>query len=76
MPSKLMDSTDNVGELNTTSGISERRAQRCYEYFISKGIAPTRMQYKGYGQARPIANNNSEAGRRLNRRVEFNLYLP
>ncbi len=73
---KIDGHTDNVGEANYNQWLSERRAQRCYEYFISKGIAPSRMEYKGYGQTNPIASNSSESGRKLNRRVEFNLYLP
>jgi outer membrane protein OmpA-like peptidoglycan-associated protein len=73
---KIDGHTDNVGEANYNQWLSERRAQRCYEYFISKGISPSRMAYKGYGQTNPIASNSSESGRKLNRRVEFNLYLP
>ncbi|MEL6941622.1 MAG: OmpA family protein [Bacteroidota bacterium] len=67
--------TDNVGKDSYNQWLSEKRAERCYNYLADKGIATSRMQYKGYGEENPIADNNTAAGRVLNRRVEFNLYL-
>lgn len=66
--------TDNVGKEQYNQWLSEKRAERCYNYLKDKGIASTRMQFKGYGEENPVADNNTEAGRILNRRVEFNLY--
>lgn len=65
--------TDNVGNAASNQVLSENRAKACYEYLVRKGITPERMSYRGYGEAQPIANNNSLTGRELNRRVEFNL---
>ena len=40
---------------------------------LGKGIAPTRLQSEGFGQTKPIAPNETEDGRSLNRRVEFKI---
>jgi OOP family OmpA-OmpF porin len=67
--------TDNVGDESNNQLLSEQRAQACYQYLLSKGIRAGRMSYEGFGEAKPIASNNNSAGRRRNRRVEFNLYI-
>jgi outer membrane protein OmpA-like peptidoglycan-associated protein len=52
--------------------LSERRAQAVKNYLETNyQIAPDRLAIKGYGKTRPIASNESETGRKLNRRVEF-----
>jgi outer membrane protein OmpA-like peptidoglycan-associated protein/tetratricopeptide (TPR) repeat protein len=63
--------TDNVGSLKTNMKLSEDRAKAVVEYLISKGIASSRLEYKGYAYTQPIAPNTTEAGRAQNRRVEF-----
>ncbi len=68
--------TDSVGEEKYNQWLSERRAQRCYDYFLEKGIVASRMKYVGYGEKPPVANNQTAEGRKRNRRVEFNLFLP
>ena len=65
--------TDNTGSASKNQKLSNNRAKACYEYLIAQGISESRMSYVGYGESRPIANNNSLRGRALNRRVEFNL---
>lgn len=67
--------TDNVGEAQNNQILSEDRAKACFQYLVTRGIAPSRMGYVGYGESRPLADNNSAQGRVLNRRVEFNLYV-
>ena len=65
--------TDNVGSAVNNQLLSERRAQACYEYLSTKGISTSRMSHAGYGESKPISDNESLRGRSLNRRVEFNL---
>lgn len=67
--------TDNVGSSTTNQRLSEERALACFNYLVSRGITPTRMNYIGYGETRPIADNDSRDGRTLNRRTEFDLYI-
>jgi len=50
-----------------------QRVDKIKSYLISKGINHRRIKGKGYGGARPIATNDSEEARRLNRRVEFRI---
>ena len=63
--------TDATGDTYRNLDLSERRAQACYDYLIKKGVLADRLSYVGYGETRPIATNATDAGRRLNRRVEF-----
>jgi OmpA-OmpF porin, OOP family len=63
--------TDNVGDPTQNKRLSLERAFNVREYLISKGIAGNRVQFKGYGDTKPIADNNTEEGRKMNRRVEF-----
>jgi len=63
--------TDNVGNEATNVKLSEQRAKAVCDYLISKSIDPGRMAHKGYGSSMPIAPNDSEEGRKQNRRVEF-----
>lgn len=65
--------TDDVGGEEYNKNLSERRAKSVVEYLVSKGIAQERLVYKGYGEERPIATNETDEGRKLNRRVEFNI---
>ncbi len=65
--------TDNTGYAENNRILSEERARACFQYLVAKGIDPTRITYRGYGEDRPIASNESSSGRALNRRVEFEL---
>lgn len=67
--------TDNQGDDKMNQVLSERRAKRCYDYLVSKGIAASRMSSAGYGETKPVADNKTAAGRSQNRRVEFELYV-
>lgn len=68
--------TDNRGDDKVNLRLSQKRAQSCYEHLLYRGIGPDRMEFQGFGEAIPVADNSTEAGRRLNRRVEFGMFIP
>ena len=63
--------TDIMGEDNYNLYLSRKRAKAVVEYLNQHGIDRSRTLYKGFGDTLPIASNDTEAGRQLNRRVEF-----
>lgn len=63
--------TDNVGSDEYNQDLSERRAQSVVNYLIASGIPADRLEYKGYGESQPIAGNDTDEGRQMNRRTEF-----
>ncbi|GGG39088.1 OmpA family protein [Hymenobacter glacieicola] len=67
---------DNVGNDDYNLRLSDERAASARAYMLRKGIAEDRIVSHGYGESKPIAPNTTEAGRALNRRVEFDVYLP
>jgi outer membrane protein OmpA-like peptidoglycan-associated protein/tetratricopeptide (TPR) repeat protein len=65
--------TDNMGSSTYNLTLSENRAKSVANYLIKNGIAEDRLTYKGYGDMRPIASNDSEEGKATNRRTEFTI---
>lgn len=65
--------TDNQGSAEYNEKLSLERAKSVHNYLISKGIDKERINYKGYGESQPIATNETEEGRALNRRTEFKI---
>jgi len=65
--------TDNTGAKEMNLRLSEDRAQSVKNYFTERGISASRLTAKGFGDANPIAPNNTTEGRELNRRVEISL---
>jgi outer membrane protein OmpA-like peptidoglycan-associated protein/tetratricopeptide (TPR) repeat protein len=63
--------TDNVGIAAANLKLSNNRAKAVVDYLVSKGIAATRLTYKGFGATKPVADNSNEAGRAKNRRTEL-----
>jgi outer membrane protein OmpA-like peptidoglycan-associated protein len=63
--------TDNVGKPADNLALSNERAKAVVNYLVSKNIPAQRLTPKGYGEANPIAENNTEEGRALNRRTEM-----
>ena len=62
--------TDNVGAADYNQQLSERRAASVKAYLVEEfNIDPDRLQAKGFGESRPIATNETAAGRQKNRRV-------
>jgi OmpA-OmpF porin, OOP family len=62
--------TDNVGNAKANKTLSEKRAQACRNYIVSKGIDKKRLDAVGFGDQHPIASNDGEEGRQKNRRIE------
>jgi outer membrane protein OmpA-like peptidoglycan-associated protein len=63
--------TDYVGTDEYNQDLSDRRAASVKAFFISKGIDESRLASAGYGESRPVADNQTSAGRTKNRRVEM-----
>ncbi|HMT30734.1 MAG TPA: OmpA family protein, partial [Bacteroidia bacterium] len=63
--------TDSTGDKNKNQILSENRAKSVYDYMIGKGVELKRLTYKGYGDTKPVAANDTEEGRAMNRRTEF-----
>jgi OmpA-OmpF porin, OOP family len=61
--------TDSVGAEAYNQQLSQRRAQSVMTAIVNSGIAADRLTSRGYGESRPIASNDTEAGRQQNRRV-------
>jgi len=68
---KIEGHTDSQGGEEANAALSAKRAGAVMQYLIDKGVSPTRLSASGFGESRPIADNNTAAGRAENRRVEF-----
>lgn len=66
--------TDDVGSAASNQTLSEQRAQSVVNYLIKNGINQSRLRAKGFGENRPIADNNTAVGRLRNRRTEFEVW--
>lgn len=53
--------------------LTQARARLLYDYFVSKGVPPARIQYKGLGKTQPVADNRTLEGRAMNQRVELKI---
>lgn len=62
--------TDSVGPDAYNQKLSQRRADAVKQVLVKDGVAPSRISSVGYGESRPVADNATEAGRAINRRVE------
>jgi outer membrane protein OmpA-like peptidoglycan-associated protein len=65
--------TDNSGSTEYNKQLSQKRALAVYDYLTQMGIAKNRVIPYGYGPDKPVATNESEEGKRQNRRIEFKL---
>lgn len=63
--------TDNVGNEAYNQKLSESRAQSVMQWLTANGIPPARLSARGYGLKKPVADNDTDKGRALNRRVEL-----
>jgi len=68
---RITGHTDNVGTDEANQKLSEGRANAVKKELIRRGIDPDRIETEGKGESEPVATNDTEEGRQLNRRVEF-----
>lgn len=68
---EIQGHTDNVGDDKSNQLLSESRAKSVYDYVVSQLGDSSRLRYKGYGESKPIADNNTAEGRAKNRRTVF-----
>jgi len=71
MKIEIRGHTDNVGDDAYNQQLSEARAKSVFQYLVDRGIDTGRLSYKGFGETQPIASNDTEQGRKQNRRTEF-----
>ncbi len=65
--------TDNSGDEQYNTHLSEQRAKSVYNFLVSKGVPKTRIEVKAQGENRPVASNETYEGRSKNRRVEITI---
>ena len=70
---ELSGHTDNVGDKNFNKTLSQKRADTVLAYLTANGIDKSRLVAKGYGMEKPVAENATEEGKAMNRRVEFTI---
>ena len=68
---EVQGNTDNIGTAKYNMGLSLRRANAVMQYLVNKGVAQSRLNARGFGFSRPVATNDTDEGRALNRRVEL-----
>lgn len=73
---ELSGHTDNQGDFDQNVLLSKKRVDLVKAYLVKNGIAASRVTTRGYGPTRPVASNNSERARQLNRRVEMIVTKP
>ncbi len=70
----IVGHTDARGTDAYNMGLSDRRAASARTYLVSQGVDGTRIRTSGRGEAEPVASNETDAGRALNRRVEVAIF--
>ena len=65
--------TDNQGPVKALQKLSEERAEAVRDYLVRQGIAPERIETKGFGASRPVTDNGTEDQRARNRRVDVRI---
>lgn len=65
--------TDSTGSVAYNQTLSERRATAVADYLAARGVQPARLGTRGFGETQPMASNDTDAGRAVNRRVEIKI---
>ena len=70
---EIQGHTDSSGDSENNMLLSESRAKSVVDYLVAKGIESSRLKHSGYGDTVPIASNETEEGRQLNRRTTIKI---
>ena len=70
---QVVGHTDNIGNAESNQALSLARAEAVKTVLVGQGISAERVATQGFGEARPIASNDTEEGRARNRRIELNV---
>jgi outer membrane protein OmpA-like peptidoglycan-associated protein len=73
---KISGHTDSAGDPGFNLLLSQKRADAIEGYIVLNGVEEYHVESKGYGSTRPIVVESTEKDRKLNRRVEFEIYKP
>ncbi len=68
---ELQGHTDSSGNADKNQQLSERRAKAVKTYLVNKGVATKSLASKGYGSTKPVASNDTQEGKRKNRRTDL-----
>jgi outer membrane protein OmpA-like peptidoglycan-associated protein len=63
--------TDNQGDASANLKLSQERADAVMQQLVGMGVDPSRLDAKGYGEDHPVADNSTDAGRAMNRRISM-----
>ena len=70
-PVEIAGHTDDQGDASVNLHLSKRRAQVVAKHLVRHGVSATQIKATGYGESQPITPNNTDKGRKVNRRIEF-----
>jgi outer membrane protein OmpA-like peptidoglycan-associated protein len=70
----IVGHTDSRGDENYNLRLSERRAQSASSFMVSQGLPSSRIKIIGKGEYEPLSENETDAGRQKNRRIEVAIY--
>ena len=68
---ELLGHTDGIGNVEANMQLSQRRCRAVYNHLVKNGVNPKRLTLQGFGMSSPMASNDTDKGRALNRRVEL-----
>jgi len=70
---EIFGHTDDIGDLQANLVLSTDRAFEVFGYLQDRKVNPDRLQFKGFGESKPLVPNNTDADRAINRRTEFKI---
>lgn len=73
---KIVGHTDSLGSAMHNLNLSDKRARAVVQALIGRGVSPARLQSEGKGESIPIASNQTNSGKAMNRRIEARLFYP